>query len=437
MTEPFRIAIAGLGTVGGGVARMLRENASLIEQRCGRPVVLAAYAARSLGKVDQADLAGAQRVSDALELASLPQIDAVAELIGGADGVALELTSRALAAGRSVVSANKAMIANHGADLARLAQDHGVALVFEAAVAGGIPVLKIVREALAGNRILSLRGILNGTCNYILTRMETAGLSFEAALGEAQALGYAEADPSADIDGLDAAHKLAILSALAFGFAPDLAGVARRGLRGLRPEDFRFAADRGYRIKLIGAASYGSAGLDQWVQPCLVPADSPLAQAAGVLNAIQIEGNAVGPLFLSGRGAGAEATASAVLGDLTDLARGAVSDPFSVMATALAPACPWPPERQDGRWYLRLLVQDGAGALAAITGAFAVESVSIETVRQDAKADANGYVFVYLTTHLTNKAAFQAVIDRLSRLSCVHEPPFTLRIDAASSSKGE
>lgn len=432
MSKPLRVAIAGLGTVGGGTAKLLHENAALIAQRAGRVVELVAVGARNPNKVRIADVSGAEWVTDVMQLADRSDIDVVVELIGGAEGIAYDLCSRALMRGKSVVTANKAMIATHGAALARMAQDHGGHLLFEAAVAGGIPVLKTLREALAGNRILSVRGILNGTCNYILTRMDREGSAFDAVLADAQKLGYAEADPSADIDGLDAAHKIAILASLCFGVAPDLQAVTRRGLRDLTPTDFHYAAELGYKIKLIGSARLSVQGLAQSVEPCLVPLSSPLAQTDDVLNAVEIQGDAVGALFLRGRGAGSAATASAVVGDLVDLARGCAACCWSAPSQDLQGSHPLAPKDREGRWYIRIHAHDQPGVLSLISGILGKENISIESALQHGRDGGQDFVPIILTTHETNLAAMQMAVERLEGLACVCARPYILKIESDS-----
>ncbi|HEX6014464.1 MAG TPA: homoserine dehydrogenase, partial [Geminicoccaceae bacterium] len=315
VAKPLRVGIAGLGTVGGGTFRLLRENAEILARRAGRPLGVAAVSARDPGRPrDGLDLSGVRWHDDARALALDPGVDLVCELIGGGDGVALELARAALRHGKPVVTANKAMLAHHGAELARLAESAGAQLRFEAAVAGGIPIVKSLREGLAANRILRVYGILNGTCNFILTTMRETGREFADVLAEAQALGYAEADPSFDVDGIDAAHKLALLAALAFGGRPRFDAIHVEGIRHVSAVDIAFADQLGYRIKLLGVARMTPAGLEQRLHPCMVPAEAPIAQVEGVLNGVVVEGDRVGAVFHEGPGAGAGPTASAVVG---------------------------------------------------------------------------------------------------------------------------
>ncbi len=416
---PLRVGIAGLGTVGAAVVRrleLLRDAAAL---RTGRPVVVTAVSARSRGKARDVALDGFTWIDDPALMAASPEVDVVVELIGGQEGAARATVEAALAAGKSVVTANKALLAHHGLALAQAAEKAGAALSFEAAVAGGIPIIKTLREGLAGNRIERVEGILNGTCNYILTRMEAEGLDFAACLAEAQRLGYAEADPSFDVDGFDTAHKLAILASLAFGVAPDPAQLHVEGIRSIAPADLRAADELGYRIKLLGVAQRVGTRIDGRVNPTMVPKSSALAQVGGVTNAVTMFADAVGELTLIGPGAGGEATASAVVADIVDIARGAVSLPFGMPAAALEPAAMVPPREQTNGFYLRLSVRDRPGAVASIAARMAREGISFEsivqrhppTTRPGQAADAVPVVLVTyetVTAHLY--AALEAVV---------------------------
>lgn len=328
----MRIAIAGLGTVGSAVVRLLRTHAELLIER-GQEVSITAVSAHRPNR--DSDLTGVDRIENPLDLATRSDVDAVVELIGGAEGISHDLAKAAIANGKHFVTANKALIATHGADLVRSAEAAGVQLSFEAAVCGGIPILNLLREGLSANRITSVRGILNGTCNFILTRMEEEGMDFASALGEAQQQGYAEADPTADIDGHDSANKLAILSALSFGINPDLSSVFVEGIRSIVPSDLRDASERGGRIKLLGIATCTDSEIVQRVQPVFVPYEEPLARVEGVLNGIEISGDFVGDLFLQGAGAGGDATASAVVADLIDIAEGHRNFAFGIAADKL------------------------------------------------------------------------------------------------------
>ncbi len=427
---PLRIAIAGLGTVGSGTLCLLRENAEIVATRAGRAISITAISARSKNKSRGCSLEGLKWFDDPRELASCSDVDVVVELIGGASGVAHELCEAALKNGKHVVTANKAMLAEHGLKLAQLAEKNERQLMFEAAVAGGIPVIKTVREALAGNKMRSVQGILNGTCNYILTRMAAAHLDFSAALHEAQTKGYAEADPAMDIDGHDTAHKLTLLAALAFGGAPNLSAVAVEGLRRMTPLDLQFAAELDCRIKLLGVARLTEHGLEQRVGPCLVPVSSPLSLVDNVLNAVQIRGDAVGPVTLVGRGAGSAPTASAVVGDLIDLARGTQVKPFGVPSTACSTIKVTPPEARQSHWYIRLQVVDQPGVVADISAILRDENISIESMLQRGRSRTDS-VPVILTTHEIDEAAMRRAVAKMVHVKTVKEEPCLMRIESA------
>ncbi|MGC8475237.1 MAG: homoserine dehydrogenase [Acetobacteraceae bacterium] len=425
MSAPLRVGVAGLGTVGAGVARLLVENAGLIAARAGRPIEVVAVSARDRSRDRGIALAGARWFADATALAEAPGIDVVVEVIGGSEGPARTLVERAIAARRPVVSANKALLAVHGRSLAEAAERAGVALAFEAAVAGGIPVIKALREGLAANRILSVAGILNGTCNYILTRMTEEGGDFAAVLADAQRLGYAEADPSFDIDGVDAAHKLAILAALAFGRPVAFEAVHVEGIRRVSALDIALAGELGYRIKLLGIARASAAGVSARVHPCLLPRTAPLARVDGVFNAVVIEGDTVGRVMLEGRGAGAGPTASAVVADLIDLARGRATP---VWGGALAEAPLVAMTEHIGCYYLRLMVVDRPGVIADVTAVLRDHGVSLESMLQRGRAPGEA-VPVVLVTHETREAAMTAALARIAALGAVLEAPSLLRIE--------
>jgi len=336
MTKPLKIAIAGLGTVGAGTLKLLSEQAELLSLRSGRTLQVTAVSARNRNLNRGIDISACQWFDDAVEMARSADADAVVELIGGSDGAAKAVCEAAFEAGRHVVTANKALLAHHGTDLATKAEAADVTLAFEAAVAGGIPVIRALREGLAGNRIARLHGILNGTCNYILTTMRETGRDFDDVLAEAQQLGYAEADPAFDIDGVDAAHKLSLLSAVAFGSRVDFAGVYTEGISQIAAMDIQYAEELGYRIKLLGIAEMNHDGIHQRVHPAMVPIGAPIAAVEGVFNAVVTESDFVGMTVLEGRGAGAGPTASAVAGDLVDIACGRRAPTFGVPAKALA-----------------------------------------------------------------------------------------------------
>ena len=417
---PLKVAVAGLGTVGAGVLRLLTANADLIARRAGRPIIVTAVSARDRSKPRDVALAGYAWVDDPAALALRDDVDAVVEVIGGADGAALSLAHAVLGAGKALVTANKAMIAHHGMTLAQIADAADTPLKFEAAVAGGIPVIKALREGASANRITRVYGILNGTCNFILTRMEAEGRAFADVLNEAQAAGYAEADPAFDIDGVDAAHKLSILAAMCFGTRLDFAGVATTGIRAVLAEDFREAAALGYRIRLIGMAEIGDAGagrdggaeLAQRVQPCLVPADHPLGYVPGSLNAVVAEGNFVGRLFFEGAGAGDGPTASAVVADLIDVARDEYGPAFAMPVDALEQATPADPGARLGKTYVRLLVEDRTGVLAEIAIAMRDAGVSVESFIQRGAHDGSALIAI-----VTHDGPARAVDDAVARLT--------------------
>jgi homoserine dehydrogenase len=417
MAEPLRIALAGLGTVGGGVVKLIDANRDLIARRAGRSIDVVAISARDRSRDRGVDLARFDWVDDASNLAERSDVDVVVELIGGSDGPALTLARKSIGAGKHFVSANKAMIAHHGLELAGAAEAKGVALKYEAAVAGGIPVIKGLREGAAANEIGRVYGILNGTCNYILTTMESEGRDFAEVLGEAQRLGYAEADPSFDIDGVDAAHKLSILASLAFGTRIDFEAVAISGIRHVIAADIAQAQALGYRVRLIGMAEASpegssTAGLFQRVHACLVPTSHPLAHVSGSLNAVVAEGNFVGRLFFEGRGAGEGPTASAVVADLIDIARGEYGPAFAMPVASLAEMAPAPAGERRGRAYLRFSVADRPGVLAEIAAAMRDAGVSIESLIQRGTTPEGG-VLVALVTH---PGPERAVPDALARL---------------------
>ena len=341
MSDAIRIAVAGLGTVGAGTVRLLQEHAELIAQRAGRPAMLSAVGARDRRKDRGLDLVGVRWFEDVVAMAADAEVDVVIELIGGSEGTAKEVVETALRSGKHVITANKALLAHHGAALAREAEGGGGVLAYEAAVCGGIPIIKTLREGLAANRIERIYGILNGTCNFILTTMRETGREFGEVLAEAQKLGYAEADPSFDVDGVDAAHKLAILSALAYGCETDFDGVHIEGVRGISALDIDYADRLGYRIKLLGIARRTDGGIEQRVHPCMVAKSTPIAHVEGVFNAVVAEGDFVGSIMSEGAGAGAGPTASAVVADLIDIARGSLASRSRRASWKVCLLCRW------------------------------------------------------------------------------------------------
>jgi len=417
---PLKIAVAGLGTVGASVIKLLQDHARVIEQRAGRPIVVTAVSARDRTKDRGVDLSGLQWFSDAVALAAAPDIDVVVELIGGSEGTARAVVETALSHGRDVVTANKALLAHHGAALAAQAEAKGATIAFEAAVAGGIPVIKGLREGLAGNRISDIHGILNGTCNYILTEMRRTGRAFAEVLAEAQRLGYAEADPAFDIDGIDAAHKLSILTSVAFGTAINFEAVYVEGIRRISAADIAFAARLGYRIKLVGIARQTARGIEQRVHPCMVPESAALAAVEGVYNAVVAQGDFVQQVAMIGRGAGSGPTASAVAADLVDLAAGRRVPPFGVPLAHLAHHPVVPIGEREGAYYLRLMVDDRVGVMRGIAGALADTQVSIATAFQE-RRDPGEAVPLVMTTHETTEAALMHGLNEIRRQRFVHD----------------
>jgi len=424
----MKIGIAGLGTVGGGVLDILSRHGDLLAARAGRPIELAAVSARNRDAKRPGNLEGVAWEGNAHALADDPRIDVVVEAIGGDNGVAKELVERALQNGKSVVTANKALIARHGAGLAALAEEKGAALRFEAAVAAGIPIVAGLRSSFAANRISRVHGILNGTSNYILTVMEETRRDFADVLAEAQALGYAEADPSFDIDGIDAAHKLAILSALAFGVKPDFDAIHVEGIRSLSAAELRYAEEFGCRIKLLAVTRLTDEGIEQRVHPAMVPKGNPIAGVSGVLNGVTVEGGFLDKCVMEGRGAGAGPTASAIVADLIEVARGDRSPAFGIPAKALQDLVPAPMDRHKGTYYLRLPVIDRPGVLADISGILRDAGVSIESLLQHGRAPGEE-VSVVLTTHETEERRMRQVVERAEGLSSVLAPPVLVRIE--------
>ena len=431
MSEPLRLGIAGLGTVGAAVIRLLTAQARDLAARTGRDIVVTGVSARDSGRERGVDLSGVKWFDDPVQLARWDNIDLFVELIGGAEGAARKSVEAALGAGNSVVTANKALLAKHGLELARLAETHKVALAFEASVAGGIPIVKTQREGLAGNSVARVYGILNGTCNYILSRMELEGLTFAECLGDAQRLGYAEADPSFDIGGFDTAHKLAILASLAFGVKLDAGAISIEGIEQITLADLQAAAELGYRVKLLGVAQRTPHGVEQRVHPTMVPLSSSIAQVMGVTNAVTVDADAVNELTLVGPGAGGMATASAVVADIADIARGIRSAPFGLPVADLAPAEKSPLQRHEGGYYIRLAARNRIGALAAIASRMAESGISLESIvqrRQAGEPDAD-VVPVVLMTYATTEATVREALDAIVADGHIAEKPQVIRIE--------
>jgi homoserine dehydrogenase len=421
----LRVGIAGLGTVGGGLIGLLRGT---LAERLGDRLVIDAVSARNRGRSRGVDISAYRWFDDPCELAADPSIDVLVELIGGSDGPARRAVTIALTRGARVVTANKALLAEHGAELAALVDAHGGALAFEAAVGGGVPVIKVLRESLAANRTTSISGILNGTCNYILSTMEAQGREFADVLAEAQRLGYAEADPSFDVDGMDAGHKIALLAAIAFGNVPSVAALETHGIRDVSLLDIRLAAKLGYRIKLIATAERSPQGVRTRVAPALVPFAHPLAGIGGALNAVVISASPVGVITLTGAGAGAGPTASAVASDLIDIVEGDVRLPFGVSADRLGQPVAAGGAGDEERAFLRLLVDDRPGVIAAVSNALAKHGVSIDALIQDPSA-AVGAVPIVLTTHRRDVRAIDAAVADIGVLDAVTAPPLVMRIE--------
>ncbi len=427
MSRPLKVAVAGLGTVGGGTVKLLQASAALLAERTGRPVVITAVADRD--RRDRGLSLDTYRwFDDAVAMASDADADVVVELIGGAGGVALKVCEAAIAAGRHVVTANKALIAHHGMALAAAAEAKGLTLGYEAAVAGGIPIIKSLREGLVGNHARRVYGILNGTCNYILTQMRETGREFATVLAEAQALGYAEADPSFDVDGIDTAHKLAILASVAFGCTLDFDAVHIEGIRHVAAVDIAFAQELGYRIKLLGIATQTEAGIERRVHPCMVRLGTPIAQVDGVFNAVVIDGDFVDRVVHEGRGAGERPTASAVVADIADIARGRNVPTFGVPVATLRAAPAAPMSEHRGAFYVRLMVLDRPGVFADIAAILRDHDVSMEAVLQRGRAPGEP-VPVVMTTHETAEAAMVRSLATIGELASCAEPPRMIRIE--------
>jgi len=424
----LKVAIAGLGTVGAGTLDLLAQQAALLKQRCARTIEVTAVSARDRTRDRGVSLNGLQWFDDPCAMARESDADVVVELIGGSDGVAKAVCEAAIEQGRHVVTANKALVAHHGTALARAAEDAGVTLAFEAAVAGGIPIIKALREGLAGNAVRRVYGILNGTCNYILSSMRDSGREFDDMLAEAQSLGYAEADPGFDVDGVDTAHKLAILASVAFGVEVNFDAVHVEGIRHVSPMDIRFAEELGYRIKLLGIATTGAEGVEQRVHPCMVPADAPIAHVEGVFNAVVTDCSAADTIVLEGRGAGAGPTASAVVADIVDIANGRRSPTFSIPARDLKPLKAVPMERHKGAYYVRLMVVDRPGVFADVAAALRDAEVSMEAVLQRGR-DPGEAVPVVMTIHETRESGMVRALDDIGALNAVVEAPRLIRIE--------
>ena len=435
MADALKVGIAGLGTVGASLARIIRERASELSVTCGRAIEITAVSARDRGRDRGVDLSGTAWFDTPAEMAAGADIDVLVELVGGAEGAAEQAVRAALERGLHVVTANKALLARHGVELAALAEKKGVLLNFEAAVAGGIPVIKALRESLTGNRISRVYGIMNGTCNYILTRMEKEGLAFEDCLREAQRLGYAEADPTFDIEGNDTAHKLAILTTLAFGTRIAADEIYLEGISNISIEDIEAAADLGYRIKLLGVAQQTESGIEQRVHPTMVPRDSVIAQVDGVTNAVAIESDILGELLMVGPGAGGDATASAVLGDIADIAKSRPGEQrvpvLGTPADALEPYRRARMRSHEGGYFIRLTVADRTGVFASVATRMAENSISLESIvqRASAMAPVSDAKTIILVTHATTEESVRNAVAAIKAEDYLVGEPQVIRIE--------
>ncbi|MEZ5822115.1 MAG: homoserine dehydrogenase [Bradyrhizobium sp.] len=436
MVAPLKVGIAGLGTVGAEVVRLIEEQGRMLSARCGRGIRVVAVTARSRAKKRSIDLRGIDWVKSPLALATDPRIDCFVELMGGSGDPALSAVEAALKAGKSVVTANKALIAKHGVRLAKAAEKHGGALNYEAAVAGGIPIIKTLREGLAGTSVNRVYGILNGTCNYILSRMEQEGLTFAECLKDAQRLGYAEANPSFDVDGHDTAQKLAILASLAFGTKVSQSAIYVEGISSIKPEDLRAAEELGYRVKLLGVAVRTAKGIEQRVHPTMVPKTTSIAQVMGVTNAVTIDGEGIPPITLVGPGAGGAATAASVIADIADVARGIRPTPFGRPVDKLRETKKAPMERHEGGYYIRLMARDVAGTAARIATHLAKERISLESIvqRHPEGIDPTGAgkaspMPIILITYATHEDAVRRALAAVQHDKIINGRPQVIRIE--------
>ena len=428
MARTINIAIAGLGTVGAETYRIITEESDFLKARSSANFNVVAVSAKSKDKKRDVDLTGVEWIADCRDIADIDNIDVVIELVGGSEGVAKELVEKSITNGKSVITANKALVATHGNNIGELVAKHDVMFGYEAAVAGGIPIIKTIREGLASNRLSKIYGILNGTCNYILSVMRETGQEFEDILADAQRLGYAEADPSFDVDGVDAAHKLAILSAIAFQTPINFSGVYVEGIRLISPIDIDFATELGYRIKLLGIGELLGNGLQQRVRPCLVPVNIPIAQVEDVFNAVAAEAEGLGTSLSYGRGAGAGPTSSAVLSDLLDFANNRRTSFLGTADSELVVRPIQELQKLSGSYYLRLQVYDRPGVLADLTAVFRDKGVSVEALLQRGR-NPDGTVPVVLTTHETSEEAIQKSVAEFEKLENVVEKPCILPIE--------
>ena len=432
--EPVKVGLLGLGTVGCGTVSVLKRNAQEIQRRAGRGIVIAQAAARDLKRPRICDAAGIALTDDPMAVVDNPELEVIVELIGGTT-IARELVSKAIANGKHVVTANKALIAKHGNEIFAQAREQGVMVAFEAAVAGGIPVIKAIREGLAGNRIEWLAGIINGTGNFILTEMRDKGRDFADVLAEAQSLGYAEADPTFDVEGIDAAHKLTILASIAFGIPLQFDKVYTEGISRITAEDVRYAEELGYRIKHLGLARRTPQGVELRVHPTLIPYRRLIANVDGVMNAVLVKADAVGPTLYYGAGAGSEPTASAVVADLVDVVRALTSDPenrvphLAFQADALSDIAILPMAEVETAYYLRLEAEDSPGVLAEVAHILGKAGISIEAIVQKEQAPEAAYVPVILLTHVVKEGKMNRAIQSIEALDSIGGPVTSIRVE--------
>ena len=432
--KPINVGLLGIGTVGGGTFTVLQRNAEEITRRAGRPIRITVVADKNVALAKKVTGGTCRVTDDAFSVVTDPEVDIVIELIGGY-GVAKELVLKAIANGKHVVTANKALLATHGNEIFKAAQDKGVMVAFEAAVAGGIPIIKALREGLTANRIEWIAGIINGTTNFILSEMRDKGLSFDTVLKEAQRLGYAEADPTFDIEGVDAAHKITILSALAFGIPMQFDKAYVEGISRLDATDIKYAEQLGYRIKLLGITKRTPEGVELRVHPTLIPSRRLIANVEGAMNAVVVQGDAVGATLYYGKGAGAEPTASAVIADLVDVTRMATSDPLNrvphlaFQPNAMADLKILPMDEVITSYYLRLRVQDKPGVLADITRILADEQISIDAVIQKEPEEGEEQTDLIMLTHQTREKRIKAAIAKIEALGVVAGKVTKLRLE--------
>jgi homoserine dehydrogenase len=430
MAEPFRLGIAGLGTVGAGVVKIVQEHGETLAERAGRSIEIVSVNARDKNKDRGVDLSNYTWIDDAENLPDSNNIHAVVELIGGSEGPALNVTKKSLERGLNVITANKAMLAHHGFELALLAEKNEAALAYEASVAGGIPIIKTLREGFAADKVHTIYGILNGTCNYMMTAMRERGQAFDEILKEAQDLGYAEADPTFDVDGIDAGHKLCLLASLAFGTKPDFKALSITGIRKITPTDMSLASELGYKIKLLGIAKKQAGGVIQVMEPCLVPESSMMAAVENAYNAVWLEGDFLVKNLSVGMGAGQGPTATSVIADIIDVARGDKRPTFGVPANDLAAPDWMPLSEMQSQYFIRLAVKDNVGVLADVSGLLKEHGVSVEELIQHSGDEEHGQpVSIGITTHKVTRADIDKACEKLAKVDTILEEPSVIRIE--------